>query len=342
MMRSSLTATVLFCLLVFPGSAKALELAFFDNPAYTDSDEEVVALAASLTALGHTLHTFSGITAADWQAATTDANVLVIPELEMATLFGDLDAAAQSAITSYVNNGGGLLTFGTAFPTSEPGAMLNGLFGFSLVETGTLDVDLNLNATAAAGTAFAGGPATLPGNITGANSTVGFTTASLPTGALSLYEDGAGNTAVMTVAVSSGRVGFLGFDWFETPPPADWDQVLGSALTDIAGAAGDHYQCYKAKDLKNPKFAKQLGVSVADQFTTATIDLKKLDMVCAPTDKNGSGVVDEATHLCCYKSTGPQLSNAEDVETEDQFGRLQLQLKKSKMLCAPCTKDLLP
>jgi hypothetical protein len=341
-MRSSLTATLLFCLLVVPGSAKALELAFFDNPAYTDSAGEVANLAASLTALGHTLKTFSGITEADWQAATTDANVLVIPELELATLFGDLDAAAQSAITSYVNNGGGLLTFGTGTFFAEPGATLNGLFAFSLVNGGIVNGDSTLNASAAAGTAFAGGPATLPGTSTGASAVSGFTTASLPTGALSLYEDGAGNTTVFTVAVSSGRVGFLGFDWFETPPSADWEQVLGSALTETAGAAGDHYQCYKAKDLKNPKFAKQLGVSVADQFTTATIDLKKPDMVCAPTDKDGSGIVDEATHLCCYKSTGPKLSDAEDIETEDQFGTLQLQLKKAKMLCAPCTKDLLP
>lgn len=105
---------------------------------------------------------------------------------------------------------------------------------------------------------------------------------------------------------------------------------------------GDHYHCYKAKDLKNPKFLAQPGVTLDDQFGNHVVEVKKPFLVCPPASKNGSGIEDAAKHLCCYKIKGPKLDPKKDVETTDQFGTLQQQLNKSSMLCQPCLKAVLP
>jgi len=104
----------------------------------------------------------------------------------------------------------------------------------------------------------------------------------------------------------------------------------------------DHYQCYKAKDLKNPKFLGVEGVSLEDQFGSVTADVKKLASICAPVDKNGEGIDDPAQHQCCYKVKRAKLEPTVSVETTDQFGTLQAELKKASTLCLPCTKTVLP
>ena len=106
--------------------------------------------------------------------------------------------------------------------------MLNGIFGYSVSGTG-VSGSSTLDAGAAAGTAFAGGPATLPDS----DASEEMLTASLPGGAVSYYVSGTA-TSVWTVAEGAGSVGFLAFDWFENPTPADWEDVLGRMLTEIA------------------------------------------------------------------------------------------------------------
>ncbi len=209
------------------------QIAYFDNDLYTDVDGESVNLAASLTAQGHTLNSFSGITAADWNAATAVADLLVIPELDNGDLFAALDAAAISAINSYIGNGGGLIMFDRTVSAPRTIDFLNGIFGYAL-QPGFIVASQSLNAAAAAGTEFEGGPPALPD----ISATEGLTTASLPPGSLSLYEQGA-NTSVLAVDQGSGRIVFLGFDWFEVPTPAEWEDVLGRGVNHVAaGAAG--------------------------------------------------------------------------------------------------------
>lgn len=317
------------------GPVHAETIAFFDNDTYTDPPGESANLTASLMTLGHTVTPFSGIAAADWQAATAAADLLVIPELDNASLFPDLDAPAQAAIFEYVMGGGSLLMFDRNTRTTE---LLNGVFGFALV-AGTGGAS-TLNAGATVDTAFEGGPAALPG----ANATEGIETASLPPYTVNAYTEVGGDSVLFVSQVGKGRIGYLGFDWFEVPTPAEWEQVLGLAIDEITvePAPLDAFQCYKAKDLKSPKFVAQKGVGVDDQFGSASIDVKKPFMVCAPASVNGGAVENEDAHVCCYKSKGPKLSPAESVETTDAFGTLQLRLSKSKTFCTPCTKALLP
>jgi hypothetical protein len=57
---------------------------------------------------------------------------------------------------------------------------------------------------------------------------------------------------------------------------------------------------------------------------------------------NGSGINNPTVHQCCYKVKGAKLDPPENVEIEDQFGTLQLEVKKAKFLCQPCSKTVLP
>ncbi len=108
-----------------------------------------------------------------------------------------------------------------------------------------------------------------------------------------------------------------------------------------ASAALDNYQCYKTKDLKNPKFAGTTA-TVSDQFLSGSTDVKKPGMVCAPASVNGSGIVDAATHLNCYKIKGPSGTGA-NAQLADQFGTMQVAVKgKSAFLCVPATKTIIP
>ena len=102
----------------------------------------------------------------------------------------------------------------------------------------------------------------------------------------------------------------------------------------------DHFQCYQAKTAKGtPRFQRVQGVSLADQFGASTVDLFKLDRFCAPVDKNGEGIINPDSHLTCYRVRGVQPKFVkQDVDAADQFGVLNLTLKKSRRLCVPSTK----
>ena len=221
--------SVLILTLMSAVSASAAEIAFFDNATYTDPSRESALLAASLTSLGHNVHIFSGITAADWQTATQGVEVLVIPELDNGELFPDLSLAAGQVIFNYVNGGGGLVMFDRADgPTPN---MLNGIFGFSLVGGG--GGVTYLNAAAAVGTPFATGPASL----SDPSATELFLTSSLPAGALDLYNDQVDETSVFTVAQGDGHIGYLAFDWYEDPAPTEWVDVLGLVIGEVQGVS---------------------------------------------------------------------------------------------------------
>lgn len=103
-----------------------------------------------------------------------------------------------------------------------------------------------------------------------------------------------------------------------------------------------HFNCYRTKDLKNPRFVPREDVSIVDQFTTNTVDVKKPFLLCAPASQDGSAVADPTTHLCCYTTKAPALTAPARAETADDFGTLQVQVKKSSLVCAPCTTTLLP
>jgi len=118
----------------------------------------------------------------------------------------------------------------------------------------------------------------------------------------------------------------------------------GAAFLSLAPAI-DAFKCYLAKDLKSPKFAKTT-VSLSDQLglNDGSFTLKKPHLLCNPVDQDGAGIEHPAARLVGYKVKGPKLSKGEQpsVEVEDEFGTLQLRLRKPFLLCVPSFKNVLP
>jgi hypothetical protein len=227
--------------LITPALASAATVAVFDNQAYVDTtslglgDAESDNLQASLTAKGHTVRTFTGITAANFSAGLAGAKVLVIPEREVAALTPDLSGDAVHIIRGFVASGGGLILGGdwAGGGGTDSAAFLDRVFGILVTEggsPGTATKQAN-----AAGTAFFNGPASLP-DLSGTNYLTG-----LPAGAASIYANGA-NSSVAAFTVGNGTIVYLGWDWFDSNPPdpagnnGGWQNVLGRAVNEVAGA----------------------------------------------------------------------------------------------------------
>lgn len=213
------------------GAAQAVAVSFFSDGSFGDLSREVPNMRADMVGLGHTVTDFSGTSDAAWAAAQVGADAIVIPELEIGSLAPSLSAAAEASISGYVNGGGILIVTGDAPDRSL--ALLNSIFGYSITQfTFTGGGSTNLNAAAAAGTAYAGGPSPLPNS----NGTALVNTASLPGGALDLYNDGSGHTSVFQIGAGAGHVAYMGFDWFDNSR-APWVSVLDSALTSTSTSA---------------------------------------------------------------------------------------------------------
>ena len=107
----------------------------------------------------------------------------------------------------------------------------------------------------------------------------------------------------------------------------------------------DNFKCYKAKDLKNPKFASQT-VALEDQFgvNDGDFEAKKPFLFCNPASVNGGTIVNMVDHLTCYKIKGPKLDKTQrpNVEVANQLGTIQVQAKKAFLLCVPSSKTIIP
>lgn len=208
-------------------TAHAAPVLVFDNPAIVDSNGGYAAesdtIQASLAAAGHTVTTFTSLTAAGISAALAGQSILVLPEQERGDLGGALDAAARDAIKSFVQAGGGLIV------SADYQNTLNEIFGFSLV--GAFGGNSFITG-AAAGTAFAGGPAFLPSP----SATFGFALGSLPVGALSIYDNG-NNSMVTLMNFGAGEIVQLAWDWFDAAPlggmDEGWLDVLDRAVAEV-------------------------------------------------------------------------------------------------------------
>lgn len=108
------------------------------------------------------------------------------------------------------------------------------------------------------------------------------------------------------------------------------------------GGSEESKVCYKLKDLKNPKYTKS-SIDTGDQFGSQNLDLKKIFMICAPAEVNGSTILDLSTHTCCHKAKGTNLNPPINVQVLGVVGgTTQAQLKKPYMFCEPCSKTIIP
>ena len=89
------------------------KIAIFSNGTYVDTSPtsgEYQRLSAGLIADGHEVTPFTGISASDLSTALSGEQVLVIPELEKASLV--LAADAEKVIRDFVGHGGTLVING--------------------------------------------------------------------------------------------------------------------------------------------------------------------------------------------------------------------------------------
>jgi hypothetical protein len=115
-----------------------------------------------------------------------------------------------------------------------------------------------------------------------------------------------------------------------------------AVTTTTVPAAVSHFNCYKPRNVRQPRFVPRRDVSVVDQFTTREVDVTTPYLLCAPASQDGSAVADPSTHLCCYRTIARGLDDAARAQTQDDFGSLQVQVRRSSLLCVPCEKTLLP
>jgi Ca2+-binding RTX toxin-like protein len=233
--RWALVATAALFLLA-PAVGYGATVAVYDDPAFVDTTSAAPAaesdnVQASLASLGHTVKTFTGTSGPAFSGGLAGASLLVIPELETGNLAAALDQNALHTIRSYVATGGGLIVFDLSGGNTRD--FLNTVFGYSL--TAGAGVGPYARTGEVAGTAFAGGPASLPAN----GATEPFDSASLPSGAAVMYANGT-DAAVTAFTVGSGEIVHLGWDWFNAAPvgaqDGGWNNVLNRAVAEVAGA----------------------------------------------------------------------------------------------------------
>ncbi len=273
--------------------APAKRIALFDNSAYVDTTSvgagaESDNLQATLLGQGHAVTTFTGTTATAISAALAGADLLIIPEQENAALAPALDSAARQAIRAFVESGHGFIASGTA--GDRAATLINAVSGRSLDDGAVAATTLNVGN--AAGTPFAGGPATLQAPSV----TFGVLLSGLAPGEAVYSNPTQASAAVM--ALGHGRIGYLGWDWFNARPvglaDGGWLTVLDRMVAHVTHVDTDSDGVVNAGD-------NCPGVANADQ---ADNDADTLGDACDPDDDN-DGVAD-TTDNCRVASNADQ------------------------------------
>jgi len=99
----------------------------------------------------------------------------------------------------------------------------------------------------------------------------------------------------------------------------------------------NHYGCYQVKDLKVPaKFPNTGMYAVPTQVSPEVATKCKPKFLCMPSAKEGNPVIDPALHYMCYQCKGSKIKVGYQVT--DQFGPIQVETKKFKLICNPSVK----
>ncbi|HET7713998.1 MAG TPA: hypothetical protein VFK86_00060 [Bauldia sp.] len=200
---------------------------FFDSNYVNLSgpDSEAIGVQQALLLFGHVATTFVGTSTEAWRNATAGADVLVIPELQMAAL--PLSAGAMFFLREFVSDGGTLIVHGANTGTHDTD-LLNALFDLALTK-----VDANTTSTPTtdvAGTTYAAGPPSLADN----DDVVALDNLSLPAFARSFYKDALGDATVAGFQYGKGQVIWLGWDWYDALPlgsqDGGWNPTLNRSV----------------------------------------------------------------------------------------------------------------
>ncbi len=97
----------------------------------------------------------------------------------------------------------------------------------------------------------------------------------------------------------------------------------------------EHYACYQVKELTKRVAPRRLAIT--DQFGTLKPQLRRAHQLCNPAQKNSERWQQRQNHLKCYQLKPPPFKQR-NVVTRDQFGSLQLNVRKPSDVCMPTLK----
>jgi hypothetical protein len=114
------------------------------------------------------------------------------------------------------------------------------------------------------------------------------------------------------------------------------DQCQGSADTEQT------VQCWKVRDLNNPKFQILESVRLIDEYSYDFPIVKRPEMFCSPVSLDGAPVTDPNAQQCCYRVGKAFLSDISESVTDPAGAPLELGVVKRFMVCEPCVATPLP
>lgn len=101
-------------------------------------------------------------------------------------------------------------------------------------------------------------------------------------------------------------------------------------------------QCWKVRDLKNPKFDSLESLRIADEYSYDFPIVKKPALFCSPVALGGAPVLDPNAQTCCYQIGKAYRSGITESVTDPSGAPLELAITKRSLLCEPCEATLLP
>lgn len=219
-------------------------IAMFDDPQYVVSlgttEDASKNLRAELEADGHEVRSLSSLWpfATDPATALAGVDVLLLPKITYADIRAPfLLNDGLDALKSFVEGGGSILSVGNQRGYLYNTALLNDVFDWN-IDFQYYDPTrqtIGIDSAAAAGTTFAGGPATLAKNTGTFMLSVNY-----PAGTKVIYRYSEGEPAVTRTTVGSGVVTQLAWNWNNASPlgtqDGGWNEVLRRAVADAVAA----------------------------------------------------------------------------------------------------------
>jgi hypothetical protein len=217
--------------------ARGASVAVWEPPAFVDSGggagDTSETIKASLTALGHQVSTFTGLSPGALSAGLAGKQALLIPELVFGGLDGTLLPAAFAVLLNFVGAGGGLILHGDGGDNAAD--FLRSYFfplEAALDTSPVVGASSNRVVSLGHGTALVRGPEDL------VNHAGTYRISGLPDGARDIYQvPSGGGTTVALIPFGLGRIVFLGWNWSGAGPlgvlDGGWLTVLDLAVHEV-------------------------------------------------------------------------------------------------------------